>query len=49
MGILLIYDVLDINSFNNIKNWILTIEKHATENVDKILVANKVDEASSRV
>lgn len=43
MGILLVYDVTDEKTFNNIRNWIRNIEKHATENVNKILIGNKCD------
>lgn len=43
MGILLVYDVTDESSFNNIKNWIRNIEQHASDNVNKILVGNKAD------
>ncbi|KAJ8484806.1 hypothetical protein OPV22_017291 [Ensete ventricosum] len=38
MGILLVYDVTDESSFNNIRNWICNIEQHASNNVNKILV-----------
>jgi len=31
MGILLVYDVTDENSFQNIRNWIRNIEQHAAE------------------
>ncbi|KAK7245064.1 hypothetical protein RIF29_39895 [Crotalaria pallida] len=43
MGILLVYDVTDELSFNNIRNWIRNIEQHASDNVNKILVGNKAD------
>lgn len=43
MGILLVYDVTDESSFNNIRNWIRNIEQHASDNVNKILVGNKAD------
>ncbi|KAL6880052.1 hypothetical protein ACP4OV_011617 [Aristida adscensionis] len=49
MGILLVYDVTDESSFNNIRNWIRNIEQHASDNVNKILVGNKVDMDSKRV
>lgn len=41
-GILLVYDVTDEQSFQNIRNWIRNIEQHAADNVNKILVGNKV-------
>ena len=43
MGILLVYDVTDETSFNNIRNWMRNIEQHAQETVNKILVGNKCD------
>ena len=50
MGILLVYDVTDENSFLNVKNWMRQIEQHAAANVNKVLVANKCDvSASERV
>ncbi|XP_028802149.1 ras-related protein RABE1c-like, partial [Neltuma alba] len=48
MGILLVYDVTDEASFNNIRNWIRNIEQHASDNVNKILVGNKADMDESK-
>lgn len=48
MGILLVYDVTDEASFNNIKNWMKNIEQHASENVMKVLVGNKCDLGEAR-
>jgi Ras-related protein Rab-8A len=48
MGILLVYDVTDESSFNNIRNWIRNIELHASDNVNKILVGNKADMDESK-
>lgn len=36
MGILLLYDVTDEASFNNIRNWMRNIEQHASDNVNKV-------------
>lgn len=49
MGILLVYDVTDDQSFQNIRNWIGNIEQHASESVNKILVGNKCDLVDQRV
>lgn len=49
MGILLVYDVTDEQSFNNIRNWIRNIEQHAADNVDKVLIGNKCDMIQSKV
>jgi Ras-related protein Rab-8A len=49
MGILLVYDCTDEQSFQNIRNWIRNIETHAADNVDKILVGNKCDMQGDKV
>jgi len=49
MGILLVYDCTDEQSFQNIRNWIRNIEQHAADNVDKILIGNKCDIMSEKV
>jgi len=49
MGILLVYDVTDEQSFQNVPSWIRTIEQHAADNVDKILIGNKADMVEERV
>ncbi|KAK4687417.1 hypothetical protein P7C73_g2702, partial [Tremellales sp. Uapishka_1] len=43
MGILLVYDVTDDKSFNNIRTWHSNIEQHASAGVNKILIGNKCD------
>ncbi|KAK8459177.1 hypothetical protein SEVIR_2G094466v4 [Setaria viridis] len=48
MGILLVYDVTDESSFNNIRNWIRNTEQHASDNVNKILIGNKADMDESK-
>ncbi|KAG2427245.1 hypothetical protein HYH02_014649 [Chlamydomonas schloesseri] len=48
-GILLVYDITDEASFNNVRNWMRNIEQHASDNVNKILVGNKLDLAEKRV
>lgn len=49
MGILLVYDVTDEQSFQNIRNWIRNIEQHAAETCDKILIGNKCDMEADQV
>jgi small GTP-binding protein len=53
MGILLVYDVSDENSFVNVRNWMRQIDQNAAENVNRILIGNKADvdteNASDRV
>mmetsp|Transcript_421 Transcript_421/g.1158 ORF Transcript_421/g.1158 Transcript_421/m.1158 type:complete len:207 (+) Transcript_421:803-1423(+) len=48
MGILLVYDVTDESSFNNIRNWISNIQQNASESVNKILIGNKCDMDESK-
>jgi len=47
-GILLVYDITNRASFNNITNWMQQLEQHATGGVSKILVGNKSDLDDSR-
>jgi small GTP-binding protein len=42
-GIILVYDVTNIDSFESITNYIYKIKEHGSSNVQLILVSNKVD------
>ena len=42
-GIILIYDVTNQKSFDNIKNWLIQIKEEAPSRICVILVANKID------
>lgn len=48
MGILLVYDVGDEETFANIKNWVKNIKQHAKEGVQQILLGNKADAEDRR-
>jgi len=48
-GIIVVYDVTDQESFNNVKQWLNEIDRYANENVNKLLVGNKSDLTSKRV
>ena len=48
-GILLIFDVTDKDSFKNLSNWLIEIEKNASKNVLKVLIGNKSDLEDKRV
>ncbi|KAK9787878.1 hypothetical protein WJX73_007617 [Symbiochloris irregularis] len=49
MGIVVVYDVTDEASFNNVRNWMRNIEQHATDTVsNKVLVGNKCDMDESK-
>ncbi|XP_046396238.1 ras-related protein Rab-8B isoform X2 [Ischnura elegans] len=43
MGIMLVYDVTNEKSFENIKNWIRNIEENAASDVEKMLLGNKCE------
>ncbi|GAB4822013.1 hypothetical protein N2152v2_009059 [Parachlorella kessleri] len=48
-GIIVVFDVTDQESFNNVKQWLNEIDRYANENVNKLLVGNKVDLTNKRV
>ncbi|VAH32714.1 unnamed protein product [Triticum turgidum subsp. durum] len=48
-GIIIVYDITDMESFNNVKQWLSEIDKYANDSVRKLLVGNKCDLAESRV
>ncbi|XP_061826342.1 ras-related protein Rab-8B-like isoform X1 [Nerophis lumbriciformis] len=48
MGIMLVYDISNEKSFENIKNWIRNIEEHASSDVEKMVLGNKCDMADRR-
>lgn len=43
MGIMLVYDITNEKSFDNIQNWIRNIEEHASADVEKMILGNKCD------
>nr|XP_061812244.1 ras-related protein Rab-8B-like isoform X1 [Nerophis lumbriciformis] len=48
MGIMLVYDISNEKSFENIKNWIRNIEEHASSDVEKMVLGNKCDMTDRR-
>jgi len=48
-GIILVFDCTDMESFNNVKQWLGEIDRYACENVNKLLVGNKTDLVQGRV
>lgn len=47
-GIIIVYDITDQGSFNNVKQWLSEINRYASGNVNKLLVGNKCDLAANR-
>ena len=47
-GIIVVFDVTDQESFDNVKQWLHEIDRYAPADVKKLLVANKCDLASKR-
>ena len=48
-GIIVVYDVTDRVSFNNVKQWLGEIERYACSSVNKLLVGNKADLVEKKV
>src|SRR4051812_38430929 len=48
-GILLVYDITNEKSFENIRNWIRNIEEHSASDVDRMIVGNKCDMEDRRM
>ncbi|XP_059574013.1 ras-related protein Rab-13 isoform X1 [Alligator mississippiensis] len=43
MGIILVYDITDEKSFENIQNWMKSIRENASAGVERLLLGNKCD------
>merc|ERR1712083_782831 len=48
-GIIIVYDITDVESFNNVRQWLFEIDRLASEHVNKLLVGNKSDLVNKRV
>jgi len=46
---LILYDITDKESLNDVKNWVNIIDKNAAENVIKIIIGTKIDLEDQRV
>ncbi|XP_062998934.1 ras-related protein Rab-8B-like isoform X3 [Elgaria multicarinata webbii] len=43
MGIMLVYDITNEKSFDNIENWITNVKEHASSDVEGMILGNKCD------
>ena len=49
MGIMLVYDITNPKSFDNIAKWLRNIDEHANKDVEKMILGNKCDMEDKRV
>lgn len=49
MGIMLVYDITNERSFENIVKWLRNIDEHANEDVEKMILGNKCDMEDKRI
>lgn len=42
-GIIMMYDITDRESFSDIQNWLMEVQKYAPQTIKMILVGNKSD------
>jgi len=47
-GVFVVYDITNPETFGNVKNWMVEIDRYATEKVAKGLIGNKSDLESAR-
>lgn len=48
-GIIVVYEVSDMTSFQNVKQWLQEIERYASEDVSIMLVGNQMDRPEKKV
>lgn len=49
MGIIIVYDVCNQSSFDRVETWYKTVQEHAKEDAQVIIVGNKCDQEDLRV
>ena len=47
-GVILIYDITSIQTYENIKNWVSQVREEASDNIVVYIVANKIDMEEER-
>ncbi len=47
-GVIIAYDVTNAESFNNVRNYVNNLNRHSSQNVEKIIVGTKSDAISRR-
>ena len=48
-GIVMIYDVTNLESFNHVNEWLTEVSRYAAEGTSRLLVGNKCDKIAERV
>ena len=48
MGVVIVYDITNRGSFDNVNYWMSNLKEHAAENICKILLGNKIDCAEQK-
>ena len=43
MGVMLVYDITNSKSFDNIEKWLRKFQEHGKENAEKMILGNKCD------
>ena len=46
---MLVYDITNAKSFDNIAKWLRNIDEHANEDVERMILGNKCDMEDERV
>ena len=47
-GVMIVFDLTDRNSFNNVNSWLNEVKKHAGGQVVKMIIGNKCDLSEER-
>ena len=48
-GVILVYDITDLNSFTNLEYWLNEITTHSNTNISKLIIGNKCDSQNRNV